>query len=60
MVTETIGKVEAIINADGTLLQGSLAQALMNLKQQRPDLFILTGPEQLGMLTKLFFENVLR
>lgn len=50
-------KLEAIINADKTLLQETLAQALMNLKQQRPDLFTLSGPEQIGMLLKLFLKR---
>lgn len=33
-------------------LEEILAQALMNLKFQRPDLFTLFGPEQIGMLLK--------
>jgi len=52
-------KLETIIKSDKTLLYQTLIQALTNLKQQRPDLFILTGQEQLGMLAKLFFENVI-
>ena len=46
-------KLEASINTDKSLLQGVLAQALMNLKQQRPDLFILTGQDQIASLARL-------
>ena len=47
-------KLEALINTDKTLLQGVLAQALVNLKQQRPDLFILTGQDQMVYLARFF------
>lgn len=53
-------KLESIISLDKILLQSALTQALTNLKQQRPDLFILSGQEQLVMLAKLFYEKVLR
>ena len=48
-------KLEAIINADTGELYGVLAQALMNLKQQRPNLFILTGQDQIVSLARVFF-----
>ena len=51
-------KLEASINTDKTLLQGVLAQALVNLKQQRPDLFILTGQDQIVSLARIFFRYV--
>ena len=47
-------KLEATINTNKTQLQGVLAQALVNLKQQRPDLFILTGQDQIVSLVRLF------
>ena len=58
--TEVVGlrkekeKLEAIINSDKSELQGVLAQALFNLKQKRPDLFILTGQDQMVSLVRLF------
>jgi|SRR5271157_1244077 len=48
--------LEAAIAIDKTCLEQTLAQALMNLKFQRPDLFILSGPEQIGMLLKAFLK----
>ena len=48
-------KLEATINMDKTQLYGVLAQALLNLKQQRPDLFILTGQDQMVSLILLFW-----
>ena len=52
-------KLEIIIYADKILLQRTLTQALTNLKLQRPDLFILSGQDQIAMLAKLLFENIL-
>ena len=49
-------KLEAIIYTDRIQLKEVLSQALMNLKQQRPDLFILTGQDQIISLARLFFE----
>lgn len=46
-------KLEATINVDKTQLYGVLAQALTNLKQQRPDLFNLTGQDQIVSLARL-------
>jgi ParB-like chromosome segregation protein Spo0J len=48
-------KLEATINMDKIQLYGVLAQALVNLKQQRPDLFILTGQDQMVSLIRLFW-----
>ena len=48
-------KIKAMINTDKILLQNILAQSLMNLKQQRPDLFVLTGQDQLISLARLLF-----
>lgn len=48
-------KLEASIKTDKTLLQGVLAQALVNLKQKRPDLFILTGQDQIVSLAQLIW-----
>ena len=48
------GKLEAVIKTNKIQLQGVLSQALVNLKQQRPELFILTGQDQLVSLIRLF------
>jgi predicted transcriptional regulator len=45
-------RLEGIIILDKVLLQQTLSQALVNLKQYRPDLFTLSGPEQIGMILK--------
>jgi hypothetical protein len=47
-------KLETVINANKSELYGVLAQALMNLKLQRPDLFYLTGQDQMVSLVRLF------
>ncbi|MGD8505721.1 MAG: hypothetical protein PVF15_03550 [Candidatus Bathyarchaeota archaeon] len=47
-------KLKGTINVDKFLLQGVLAQALTNLKQKRPDLFTLTGQDQIVSLARLF------
>ena len=49
-------RLEATIRTDRGLLQETLTQGLMNLKQQRPDLFTLSGPEQIAMLLKAFLK----
>ena len=49
-------KLEATIQTDKGLLQETLTRALMNLKQQRPDLFTLSGVEQMAMLLKVFLK----
>ena len=51
-------KLEAIINTDKNALQGVLAQALVNMKQKRPDLFILTGQDQLVSLARIFLDLI--
>jgi hypothetical protein len=57
---EYLGKEKARFGAaiatDKARLEETLAQALMNLKQQRPDLFTLSGPEQIAMLLKAFLK----
>ena len=47
-------RLEASINTNKSELQRVLAQALINLKQQRPDLFVLTGNDQIVSLVRLF------
>lgn len=54
------GKLEAIIYYDKILLQNELAKALMILKQQKPDLFYLTGQDQTTALIKTIFSLVTR
>lgn len=49
-------KLESIINLGKFLLQQTLSNALVNLKQQRPDLFTLSFPEQLALLLKAFLK----
>lgn len=49
-------KLEAIIYMDKIHLENALAQALMNLKIQRPDLFTLSGPEQIAMPLKVILK----
>lgn len=49
-------KLETAIRTDKILLQKTLAQGLINLKQQRPDLFTLSGPEQLAMLLRVLLK----
>lgn len=49
-------RLGAAIAMDKVHLEETLAQALMNLKMQRPDLFTLSGPEQIGMLLKAFLK----
>lgn len=46
-------KLETIIKSDKILLQQALSRTLLNLKQQRPDLFILTDQDQIVLLTRL-------
>jgi uncharacterized protein YdcH (DUF465 family) len=50
------GRLGAAIATDKASLEEILAQALINLKIQRPDLFTLSGPEQIGMLLKAFLK----
>ena len=49
-------KLEAAITSARSCLQETLAQRLTNLKWQRPDLFTLSGPEQIAMLLKVFLK----
>jgi hypothetical protein len=52
-------KLEAVIKSDETSLQGALAQALVNLKQQRSDLFTISGEEQMVRLVGEFLKRIL-
>ncbi len=49
-------KLEAIIYMDRIHLENALTQGLMNLKQQRPDLFTLSSPEQIAILLKMLLK----
>lgn len=49
-------KLEGAITTDKFLLEQTLSQALVNLKRYRPDLFTLSGPEQIAMLLKVFLK----
>jgi DNA-binding protein Fis len=52
-------KLEAVIAAARNCLQETLAQRLMSLKQQRPDLFTITGEEQMARLLEQFLKGPL-
>jgi len=45
-------KLEGNIAMNKFRLHQSLSSALVSLKQQRPDLFTLSGPEQIALLLK--------
>lgn len=51
--------VEASLKLDKFLLRQVLVQALTTLKQQRPDLFVLSGKEQTNILAGLFLKRLL-
>jgi chromosome segregation ATPase len=51
-------RVEQFLQLNKSQLQLVLAEALKMLKWNRPELFILSGPEQLGMILRFFFERV--
>jgi IS30 family transposase len=51
-------KLELIINVDRKLLHNTLAQALTNLKMQRPELFTLSGQEQIAMLVTMLLKSL--
>jgi IS30 family transposase len=44
--------IEAALRIDKVLLEQTLAKALIGLKQQRPDLFYMTGADQIVMILK--------
>ena len=52
-------KLESIIYAEKVILEQTLSQALANLKQRRPDLFTLTGQDQIAALITLFFRFII-
>ena len=52
-------KLETILYLDKILLQQTLSQALVNLKQQRPDLFTLTSQDQIANLVGIFLKTIL-
>lgn len=51
-------QVETWLNIDKFTLELTLKQALTALKQQRPDLFIMSGQEQTVLLVKEFFKRI--
>ena len=44
---------------DKIALQGILAQTLTDLKRNRPELFTLTGEEQIANLVGIFLKTIL-
>lgn len=53
-------KLGSTIVLDKILLHQTLSQALANLKQQKPDLFYLTGQDQLVSLVRLFLDFIIK
>lgn len=53
-------KLESIIKLDKFILQTALTQALTGLKQQRPDLFMLSGQEQSAFIIGEFVKRILQ
>ena len=47
--------VEQYLQLDRSTLQYVLEQALIELKDKKPTLFILSGPEQVGLLARFLF-----
>jgi hypothetical protein len=52
-------RLETAIRINNSPLQETLAQKLMILKIQRPDLFTLSGEEQIARLIGMFLKNIL-
>lgn len=52
-------RLETAIGTDKTLLQKNLAQRLMILKLQRPDLFTISGEKQIARLLAALLKNIL-
>ncbi len=50
--------LQTAINIDKFFLQQILTQALTNLKQQRPDLFVLTETDMVAALTKMVLDAI--
>lgn len=51
-------KFEDLINVNKSELYQVLVQALVNLKQQRPDLFYITGQDQIVSLIQFFLRQI--
>ncbi len=49
--------LEETIKTDKLLLEQTLAKALMNLKQKRPDLFYMAGVEQIASIVGLIVKG---
>ena len=52
--------LEAAIKTDKFILEQTLAKALLNLKQQRPELFYMTQQDQIASIVKLFLTVILK
>jgi len=52
-------KVETWLKIDKFTLESTLKQVLTALKQQRPDLFMLSGQEQMALLIGLFLKRMI-
>ena len=55
---KTKQNIEGVIKTDRILLEQTLAKALINMKQQRPDLFYMTGTDQIVRLVSVFMNAV--
>lgn len=52
-------RLETVIATARNCLQETLAQRLMNVEQQRLDLFIISGEEQIARLASVFLKSIL-
>ena len=48
-------RVEQFLELDESQLQGVLEQALVKLKEEKPELFIMSDSEQMGLLLSFLF-----
>ena len=55
---KTKQNIEGAIKTDKILLEQTLTKALVNMKQQRPDLFYMTGTDQIVRLVSVFMNAV--
>ena len=52
--------LEAAIKTDKILLEQTLTKALINLKLQKPELFYMTGAEQIASIVSLIVKSFLK
>jgi hypothetical protein len=52
--------IEVAIKTDRILLEQTLAKALIVLKQQKPEIFYMTGAEQTALIVGLIIKGFLK